>query len=342
MQVALVGVNGYSGMTLYRLLKQHPAVDQIKLYGHTDSKPTTLAALVPVFQKETVRVRPFDAATVMAENDVVFFATSAGVTKTLALPLIAANFPVIDLSGDFRLRQPDAYETWYHQTAAPVAALAKASYGLAEFNHHLTPYVANPGCYATATLLGLAPVVQQHLIEPTSIVVDAKSGLSGAGKKLSTTSQFTMVNDNLQLYKLNQHQHIPEIMQQLQQWWPKVPALEFTTTLIPVTRGIMSTIYAKAAQPTTTAELVAAYQQVYQDQPFVQVLPADDLPTLKQVVGSNDCAIGVNYNPITNTILIVSVIDNLMKGAAGQAVQNFNQLFQYPATAGLPDLPVFP
>ncbi|MFC6180487.1 N-acetyl-gamma-glutamyl-phosphate reductase [Lactiplantibacillus daowaiensis] len=341
MQVALVGVSGYSGMVLYRLLKQHPAVDQVNLYGHQGGQLAALKTVVPAFQKETVNVRPFDAATVMTENAVLFCATSAGVTKTLVLPLIAADFPVIDLSGDFRL--PAAtYTKWYHQAAAPVQALAKASYGLAEFNHRLTHYVANPGCYATATLLGLAPLVQQHLLDPTSIVVDAKSGLSGAGKKLTATSQFTMVNDNLQLYKVNQHQHIPEIVQQLKQWWSAVPAIEFTTTLIPVTRGIMSTIYAKAATPTTTAALLQAFQQVYADQPFVQVLPAGEMPTLKQVIGSNDCVLGVNYNPVTKTILVVSVIDNLMKGAAGQAIQNFNQLFQLPATAGLPSLPVFP
>lgn len=342
MQVALIGVSGYSGTVLYRLLKQHPAVDQINLYGHVDQSATPLATAVPAYQKETAMVRPFVAAKVMAANDVAFFATSAGVTQTLALPLLKADFPVIDLSGDFRLQDPASYTRWYHRPAAEAAALTKASYGLAEFNHHLTSYVANPGCYATATLLGLAPVVQNHLIDPTSIVVDAKSGVSGAGKKLAATSQFTTVNDNLQLYKVNQHQHIPEIMQQLQAWWPAIPALEFTTTLIPVTRGIMSSIYVKAAQPTTTAALVAQYQQTYQTSPFVQVLPVGELPTLKTVVGSNNCALGINYNPVTKTILIVSVIDNLMKGAAGQAIQNFNQLMNLPQTTGLPTLPTFP
>jgi len=342
MQVALIGVSGYSGTVLYRLLKQHPAVDQINLYGRADQPETPLSEVVPVYQKETATVRPFDAAAVMAANQVAFFATSAGVTQTLALPLLQANFPVIDLSGDFRLKDPASYTRWYHRPAAPKAALAQASYGLAEFNHHLTHYVANPGCYATATLLGLAPVVQNQFIEPTSIVVDAKSGLSGAGKRLATTSQFTAVNDNLQVYKLNQHQHIPEIMQQLQAWWPAIPALEFTTTLIPVTRGIMSSIYVRATQATTTADLVAQYQATYATCPFVHVLPAGTLPTLKTVVGSNDCAIGINYNPVTKTILIVSVIDNLMKGAAGQAIQNFNQLMGWSQTTGLPMLPSFP
>lgn len=341
MQVALVGVSGYSGMVLYRLLKQHPNVDHINLYGHIDAQPVALKTLAPMYQKETAIVRPFVAANVMAENDVCLFATSAGVTKTLALPLLQADFPVIDLSGDFRLKQPAQYEHWYHQPAAPRAALMKASYGLADLNADLTAYIANPGCYATATLLGLAPLVQQHLIDPTSIIVDAKSGMSGAGKKLAPTSHFVAVNDNLQLYKLNQHQHIPEIMQQLQAWWSAVPAIEFTTTLIPVTRGIMSSIYATAATDTTTAQVLAAFEQTYAAAPFVTVLPTG-MPDLKQVIGTNNCALGVNYNPVTHKIMVVSVIDNLMKGAAGQAIQNLNQLFQLPITAGLPTLPVFP
>ncbi|WP_047998857.1 N-acetyl-gamma-glutamyl-phosphate reductase [Lactiplantibacillus herbarum] len=342
MQVALMGVTGYSGMVLYNLLKQHPAIDQINLYGHADAQPVALKTVAPMYQKETAIIRPFDADVVMQENAMMFFATSAGVSQQLALPLIAADFPVIDLSGDFRLQDPEQYQRWYHRTSAPITALEKASYGLADLPAPLTAYVANPGCYATATLLGLAPLVQQHLIDPTTIVVDAKSGLSGAGKGLTSSSHYVNVNDNLSLYKVNQHQHIPEIVQQLQRWWSAVPAIEFTTTLIPVTRGIMSTIYACAAQPLTTAQLVAAFEQTYQEQPFVQVLPSGTMPDLKMVIGTNNCALGVNYNPVTKTILVVSVIDNLMKGAAGQAIQNFNRYFQLAITTGLPTLPVFP
>ena len=341
MQVALVGVTGYSGMVLYQLLKQHPKVDRIQLYGHVGAAEMALKTVATMYQKETAVIRPFDAATIMRNNAVVFFATSAGITSQLALPFIAAHFPVIDLSGDFRLRDPQQYQHWYQRDPAPAAALTQASYGLADIPAPLTAYIANPGCYATATLLGLAPLAQQQLIEPTSIVVDAKSGLSGAGKRATATSHYVTVNDNLSLYKLNQHQHIPEMMQQLQQWWPAIPAIEFTTTLIPVTRGIMATIYAKAKQPVTTAQVRAAFTATYRDQPFVQVL-STGMPTIKDVVGSNNCALGVDYNPVTNTIVVVSVIDNLMKGAAGQAIQNFNRYFDFAVTTGLPTLPVFP
>ncbi|WP_436653307.1 N-acetyl-gamma-glutamyl-phosphate reductase [Lactiplantibacillus plantarum] len=341
MQVALVGVTGYSGMVLYRLLKQHPEIDRIQLYGHVGATTVALKTVVAMYQKETAVIRPFDATAIMRDNAIVFFATSAGITRQLALPFIAAHFPVIDLSGDFRLHDPEQYQRWYQRDPASATALAQASYGLADMPAPLSTYIANPGCYATATLLGLAPLAQQQLVEPTSIVVDAKSGLSGAGKRATAASHYVAVNDNLSLYKLNQHQHIPEMMQQLQQWWSAISAIEFTTTLIPVTRGIMTTIYAKAKSALTTTQVRAAFTATYHEQPFVQVLPTG-MPTLKDVVGSNNCALGVDYNPVTNTIVVVSVIDNLMKGAAGQAVQNFNRYFDFAVTAGLPTLPVFP
>ncbi|WP_436648820.1 NAGSA dehydrogenase family protein [Lactiplantibacillus plantarum] len=294
MQVALVGVTGYSGMVLYRLLKQHPEIDRIQLYGHMGATTVALKTVAAMYQKETAVIRPFDATAIMRDNAIVFFATSAGITRQLALPFIAAHFPVIDLSGDFRLHDPEQYQRWYQRDPAPATALAQASYGL-----------------------------------------------SGAGKRATAASHYVAVNDNLSLYKLNQHQHIPEMMQQLQQWWSAISAIEFTTTLIPATRGIMTTIYAKAKSALTTTQVRAAFTATYHEQPFVQVLPTG-MPTLKDVVGSNNCALGVDYNPVTNTIVVVSVIDNLMKGAAGQAVQNFNRYFDFAVTAGLPTLPVFP
>ncbi|MFC6171744.1 N-acetyl-gamma-glutamyl-phosphate reductase [Loigolactobacillus jiayinensis] len=335
MNAALVGVTGYSGMVLYQLLQQHPEVAAIRLFGHPDnSQVQPLVEAVPNFIGDQTLIEPLDPAVIMAECDVIFFATSAGVTTELATPFIAANFPVIDLSGDYRLLDPTTFTKWYHKPAPAVSALQQSHYGLAEFaNAAGHSYIANPGCYATATLLGLAPLVQQHLIDPTSIIVDAKSGTSGAGKKLATSTHFSQTDENLQLYKVNRHQHIPEIMQQLKIWDDNVPAIQFTTTLLPIVRGIMDTIYAKSEA--TAEQLQAAFTATYADQPFVRVLPAGQLPTLKEVVGTNFCDLGISYNPVTHTVLVVSVIDNLLKGAAGQAIQNFNQYFGFAATAGL-------
>lgn len=341
MNVALVGVTGYSGMVLYQLLQQHPEVATVRLFGHPDSQPQPLMEAVPNFVADQTLIEPLDTATVMASCDVIFFATSAGVTTELAGPFIEADFPVIDLSGDYRLQDPQTFTKWYHKPAPATAALQNSHYGLVEFaNAAGHNYIANPGCYATATLLGLAPLVQQQLIDPASIIVDAKSGTSGAGKKLAASTHFSQTDENLQLYKVNQHQHIPEIMQQLKIWNANVPAIQFTTTLLPIVRGIMDTIYAKSEA--TAEQLQAAFTATYADSPFVRVLPAGQLPTLKEVVGTNYCDLGISYNPVTHTVLVVSVIDNLVKGAAGQAVQNFNQYFGFSATAGLQLTAVMP
>ncbi|WP_125703341.1 N-acetyl-gamma-glutamyl-phosphate reductase [Lacticaseibacillus daqingensis] len=343
MQVALIGVTGYSGMTLYQMLLSHPAIKAVTLYGHNLTTPTPLATLVPPlgFLTPDAMVQPYSATRIMATTEAVFFATSAGVTRQLAAPYLAAQFPVIDLSGDFRLKDPAAYTAWYHQPAAPAEALASAYYGLAEFGSAAGhAYVANPGCYATATLLALAPLVQQHLIDPARIIVHAMSGTSGAGKSLSTATHFSVTDENLQLYKLNQHQHLPEMLQQLQAWDPTIKALQFSTTLLPVTRGLMSTCYLTCT-PAQAAQVDQAFTTTYANQPWVQYL-GETMPTLKTVVGANYCAIGAVYNPATQCLMVVSVIDNLIKGAGGQALQNFNQFFGFAPTAGLPTTVTLP
>ncbi len=335
MQAALVGVTGYAGMILYQLLKKHPNVNKVNIYSHSIEQPTALSSLVESFVDDDRQVLPYDPHSVMENNDVVFFATSAGVTSKIAEPFINANFPVIDLSGDFRLKNPKSYAKWYKKTPADANDLKQADYGLADFNNAKgSHYIANPGCYATPTLIGLAPLVIEGLVDEKSIVVDAKSGTSGAGKKLSESTHFSNTNDNLQIYKANQHQHIPEIVQQLQQWNSKIPFIEFMTTLLPVTRGIMATIYAKVKPGIDSEQITGAYKKTYQDKQFIRFFD-DKLPVLKEVVGTNYCDVGTVFNETTQTVTVVSVIDNLIKGAAGQAVQNFNEMFGYDKSAGL-------
>ncbi|MFD1671228.1 N-acetyl-gamma-glutamyl-phosphate reductase [Agrilactobacillus yilanensis] len=335
MNIALVGVTGYSGQCLYQLLQQHPHVDQIDLYGHGTDNTYDLKENWPLYMNINTKIKPFDVAEILAQDQLIFFATPSGVTAKLALPFVEADFPVIDLSGDYRLATPTQYEAWYHKDSAPQWALAKADYGLAEFNDPTTAYIANPGCYATATLLGLAPLVQQNLIDLDTIIVDAKSGATGSGKQASAGTHFVHVNENLQLYKINQHQHIPEIVRTLKKWNSAVTTIQFNTTLLPIDRGILTTIYATPKQSITTQTLLQDYQQTYQDRPFVNVYP-NGVPALKDVIGTNNCNIGVTYNEATNKIMIVTVIDNLLKGAAGQAIQNFNKYFDFPETTALP------
>ncbi|WP_125761570.1 N-acetyl-gamma-glutamyl-phosphate reductase [Companilactobacillus hulinensis] len=341
MNVGLVGVTGYSGSVLYELLRRHPKVDRVSLFGHAQKVAQPLKEVLPQLQSRS-SILPYDPVEIMKNNQVVFFATSAGVTTKLAAPFIEADFPVIDLAGDYRLKSRATYEKWYKKSAPKDEYLQKSHYGLADFYEvNDAKYVANPGCYATATLLALAPLVQNHLIDPSSIVVDAKSGTSGAGKKPNEMTHFTKTNENLQLYKVNQHQHIPEIVQQLKIWDENVPYIQFTTTLLPLTRGIMASCYAKAKPGITEDEVRSAFVRTYSDDTFVEAAEGV-FPTLKQVVGTNFCDIGYQLNPVTHQIVIVSVIDNLLKGAAGQAIQNFNSMFNYTPETGLDLTPVLP
>jgi len=341
MNVGLVGVTGYSGSVLYELLLRHPNVDHVNLYGHAQKTAQSLESVLPQLRRRT-NILPYNSADIMKNNQMVFFATSAGVTTELAKPFMDVDFPVIDLAGDYRLKSRDVYQRWYKKEAPKSFYLQKAHHGLADFTSSKgATYVANPGCYAISTILALAPLVKNHLIDPTSIVVDAKSGTSGAGKKLSQSTHFSQTNENLQLYKVNQHQHIPEIVQQLQNWDENVPYIQFTTTLLPLTRGIMASCYAKAKPEITEDDVRNAFVKTYSDDTFVNATEGV-FPTIKQVVGTNFCDIGYQLNPVTHQIVIVSVIDNLLKGAAGQAIQNFNQMFDYEPGAGLDLIPVLP
>ncbi|WP_125588389.1 N-acetyl-gamma-glutamyl-phosphate reductase [Companilactobacillus jidongensis] len=341
MNVGLVGVTGYSGSVLFELLRRHPNVDHVNLYGHANKVAQSLNEILPQLRSQA-DILPYDPADIMKNNQLVFFATSAGVTTESAKPFIEADFPVIDLAGDYRLKSQKTYEKWYNKPAPAVEYLQKSFYGLTDFvSSKGQTYVCNPGCYATATLLALAPLLQNKIIDPTSIVVDAKSGTSGAGKKPNDMTHFTKTNENLQLYKVNQHQHIPEIVQQLKLWDKDVPYIQFTTTLLPLTRGIMASCYAKAKPDITEDDVRDAFVRTYSDDTFVNATEGV-FPTLKQVVGTNFCDIGYQLNPVTHQIVIVSVIDNLLKGAAGQAIQNFNQMFDFAPDAGLDLTPVLP
>lgn len=333
-KVAIVGVTGYAGMELLRLLHAHPYVQVVSVHQTTATHETLNQTFPHLQSLYKMTPTPVDPVHIMQNADLVFFATSSGVTKTLAAPFMAQHFPVIDLSGDFRLNAKD-YAQWYHQPAAPQALLDQASYSLADFYTNDKSYIANPGCYATATLLALAPLAQSQLLDANSIVIDARSGLSGAGKSLTTASHFVTVNENMMMYKVNQHQHLPEIMQQLQRWQPSLAHIQFTTSLLPINRGIFVSAYAKLKQPLTPAAIHALYHQTYADKPFVRLMPLDTLPDIKQVVGTNFTDIGLTYNPITHYLTIVSVLDNMIKGAAGQAIQNMNHLYDFEETTGL-------
>ncbi len=345
MNVGVVGATGYSGVELYRLLANHPEVEMCNVYSSSLDKVAYMEIFPHLQEISGEQIKAINAEEMKKELDVVFLATPSGISKELVPKLIGSKAKVIDLSGDLRLKTPGEYEKWYGKNPASAALLDDAVYGLSEWNQQAikkADVVANPGCYPTASLLGLAPLVNSQEIKPQSVIIDAKSGLSGAGKKASLTSSFAESQENLRIYKVHQHQHIPEIEQQLQWWSGKKEKITFSTHLVPMTRGIMATMYVELLKDWNTESLRDYYQSIYERSPFVRVRKKGSFPSTRDVYGSNYCDIAVELDERTNRVTIVSVIDNLLKGAAGQAVQNMNLMFGLEETTGLTQFPIYP
>lgn len=342
MKVSIIGATGYSGLELIRYLYTHPYVEIVSIHSQTENQP--IETIYPYLkQLLSLSLEPIDSEKIMAQSDLVFLALPSGISKEIAVPFVKNGFPVIDLSGDFRLEEKGVYEKWYKKEAAHYPLIEAFDYGLAEYREDVSkPFISNPGCYATAAELSMAPLLQEKLIDLDSIVIDGKSGLSGAGKALSQASHFTEANDNMSVYKMNEHQHIPEIIQQYRRWEPELTGIQFTTSLIPVTRGIFMTAYAKPKNQADVKELIDLYQSYYKEKAFVRVQEQDSYPVLKQVIGTNFCDIGLSVNKETGWLTLVTVIDNLGKGAAGQAVQNLNLFCGFSETEGLLQVPIYP
>ncbi|HET7580701.1 MAG TPA: N-acetyl-gamma-glutamyl-phosphate reductase [Bacillales bacterium] len=343
MDIGIVGATGYGGADLIRILQHHPEVHRLKLYSSSQAGKDIRESFPHLHRLEDAVLEDIDPVSMGKALDVVFMATPAGISGELAPDLLAEGLRVIDLSGDFRLKDSEIYETWYQKKPAPVEWTEKAVYGLTEWEKEEIKnarLLANPGCFPTAALLGLLPLADQ--LEADSIIIDGKTGVSGAGRGLSDAVHFSETNENFKIYKANRHQHTPEIEQELARFHPGVHAITFSPHLVPMTRGIMVTIYAKIMSPSTEKALHRILDEAYQHTPFVSVRKTGYFPATKEVYGSNQCEIGLAYDERTGRITIVSVIDNLMKGAAGQAVQNMNVMFGFEETAGLQGFPVYP
>ena len=328
----IVGYRGYSGAELARILARHPRVTPVLLEHREDAAghPRPQGASGP-------RHASCTAEAVVAEGiSIVFLATPPDVSMELAPALLAAGVRVIDLSGAFRLRTPAAYSAWYKEPHTQPELLAEAAYGLPEFCRERIPaarLVANPGCYPTAANLAIRPLLEAGVVDRAAgIVCDAKSGVSGAGRKPTLKTSFCEVAGNFSAYSVLDHRHVPEVLM--------ISGLEerefsFTAQLLPVDRGILETIYFRTARPATAEDLLAIYAQRYAREAFIRLYPAGHLPDLHAVVHTNYCDIGAVVDATTGRAVVVSAIDNLVKGAAGQAVQNMNLLLGYPETEGL-------
>ncbi|SDM47036.1 N-acetyl-gamma-glutamyl-phosphate reductase [Sediminibacillus halophilus] len=345
MKVAIIGGTGYGAIELIRFLYNHPYAEIEAIISHSQSGQA-LGTVYP--HTSGVLEKPLEELVVkdLAERvEIVFFATPPAVSKDLAPQFLEHNVKCIDLSGDFRLRSPMDYQEWYGSPAADESYLEAAVYGLSEiYGEEIAGanLVANPGCYPTATLLGLLPAVQNGWIEEKSIIIDAKSGVSGAGRGTSLNTHYPEMNENLKAYKLGQHKHIPEIEQEIGKMAGHPVKITFSTHLVPMTRGIMSTIYADIAHSVSTDEMIDMYTAFYQEQPFVRIRRNGELPATREVHGSNYCDIGLHADKRTGKLTIISVIDNLVKGASGQAIQNMNLLKGWDVATGLNYLPIYP
>ncbi|MGM8212398.1 N-acetyl-gamma-glutamyl-phosphate reductase [Virgibacillus sp. W0430] len=345
MKVAIIGATGYGGAELIRILHKHPHVSIHSIHS-TRLQGKSIEASYPHMQKVVdLQLDSVNAEKLASEVDLVFTATPSGVSTKLAPVFMEQNVKVIDLSGDFRLTNQTTYEKWYGMEAAEESLLNQAVYGLTEWldaDVANASLIANPGCYPTATLLGIAPLIKNKLIDESSIIIDAKTGVSGAGRGVSGATHYSETNENLKIYKVNAHQHTPEIEQMLYRWNEKSGAVTFSTHLVPMTRGIMATMYATAKEPTTTEQLFDLFNECYANDYFVRIRKKGTYPSTKEVYGSNFCDISLTYDERTNRIMVVSVIDNLIKGASGQAVQNMNKMLQLDERTGLDFMPVFP
>jgi N-acetyl-gamma-glutamyl-phosphate reductase len=345
MRVGIIGATGYGGAELLRLLNQHTHVEDIVLYSSSKEGMNIQESYPHVSEIYNKQLKSININTIKEEVDTVFLATPPGVSAEWSQAIADAGCQVIDLSGDLRLQDPSVYEKWYKREAAPDTLIEHAVYGLPEWNRESikeAKIISNPGCYPTATLLGLAPLAKSDIIDVDSIIIDAKSGTSGAGRSPSAVTHYSEMNENFKIYQINTHKHIPEIEQLLQSWNEKISSVTFQPHLVPMVRGIMATIYVKAKKQTSEQELRELYRDSYGHERFVRVRPEGQYPATKEVYGSNYCDIGITYDERTGRITIVSVIDNVVKGASGQAIQNFNIMNGFEEGTGLNLVPMYP
>ncbi len=341
-KAGIVGGTGYTGVELLRLLAAHPNVE-LAVITSRGEKGVPVSQLFPNLRGrvELAFVEPDAAA--LTQCDIVFFATPNGTAMQSAPALLEAGVKVIDLAADFRLRQADQWQQWYGMPHACPELLAEAVYGLPEANRQAIKkarLVANPGCYPTAVQLGFLPLLEAGVIDLQSLIADAKSGVSGAGRKAELGILFSEASDNFKAYGVSGHRHLPEIRQGLSAATGQPVNLVFTPHLTPMIRGIHATLYATLVDP--DADLQALFEQRYAAEPFVDVLPPQAHPDTRSVRGANLCRLAAHRPQNGKTVVVLSVIDNLVKGAAGQAVQNMNLMFGLPETAGLSGVALLP
>ncbi len=341
-RVGIINVTGYAGVELARLLHGHPEIELTSVTGRS-AAGQALSKVFPHLGDLDLTIE-----TRLGEVDIAFSALPHKESAAEIIPLLDRGIKVVDISDDFRLKEAAAYLDWYLFTHPAPELLPKAVYGLPEMHRQeiaASSIIANPGCYPTGAIIALAPAVREGLVEP-GIIIDSKSGVSGAGRGLSLTTHFSEVNDDISAYALDGHRHLPEITQELGRLSAETPVITFVPHLIPMTRGILTTGYATlipgkiATGEKGTEEIRQIYRDFYKDEPFVRITEAP--PHTKHTWGSNHCLVFPTIDLRTGRLVVISCLDNLVKGAAGQAIQNMNLMLGLPETTGLKALAVFP
>ncbi len=342
-RIAILGASGYSGADLVRLLAQHPAARIVALTGERQAGKPMAEVFPHLAALNLPRLTKIDEVD-WSDVDVAFCALPHGTTQAV-VKTIPDHVKVIDISADFRLSNIDSYAEWYGHAHQAIQLQKKAVYGLTEHKRdsiRTARLIANPGCYPTSAQLPLIPLLQTGLIEPDEIIIDAKSGVSGAGREAKQDSLFGEVSEGMHAYGIAKHRHAPEIEQELSGAAGRGIRVVFTPHLIPMNRGILSTIYVKLTDGNTAADLRTVLEKRYSDEPFVRVTPAGTAPATRHVRGSNMALMGVFADRVPGRAILVSAIDNLVKGASGQAIQNMNVMLQFPETTGLSQIALFP
>lgn len=349
-KAGIIGATGYAGAELVRLLLGHKEVE-IKWYGSRSYIDENYASVYRnMFELVDAKCLDDNIAQLAEEVDVIFTATPQGFLASVLTEEILQKVKIVDLSADFRIKDVSIYEKWYKIEHKSPQFIDEAVYGLCEINRDKVKgarLVANPGCYTTCSILTAYPLVKEGLIDPDTLIVDAKSGTSGAGRGAKVVNLFCEVNENMKAYGVATHRHTPEIEEQLGYAAGHPIVINFTPHLVPMNRGILATEYATLKKKVdgnlpTYDELKAAYDKYYKDEKFVRVLPKDVVPETRWVEGSNFVDVNFKIDERTGRVIMMGALDNLVKGAAGQAVQNMNLLFGLPETEGLELVPVFP
>lgn len=343
-RIGVVGATGYTGLELIRLLLRHPYVQLSALTAERYIGQPIWKVFPSLLKEINLTCQPLEADPLAERCDFIFTALPHKAAMEVVPSFLQKGIKVVDLSADFRLRDAQVYEEWYEKHTA-VQFLKEAVYGIPEIHRQeikKATLVANPGCYPTSIILALAPALRHKLIDPHSIIADSKSGVSGAGRSAVLSSLYAEVSENFKAYKVTEHRHTPEIEQELSFLAGEKISITFTPHLVPMKRGILSTIYATLAQPLAEKEIYELYDQFYRGEKFVRVRPADLLPSTADVYGSNYCDLGLKVDKRNNRLIILSAIDNLVKGASGQAIQNMNLMLGWEESLGLGVVPLYP